>query len=576
MYGARTDAANHDMSRRLSDDRIDRVLGFARDEIVIDEPTVEDNLSLPFAFLVDDRFEVQDVLGKGGSAVVHRARDRRTGLSVALKTTSITRERDLARLSREVAALSALRHPGIVGYHGHGRLTPSSVYVAMDLLEGETLATRLLRGPLAPDEATILLEKLADALGAAHDAGIVHRDVKPSNVLLVDGRVDRLRLLDFGLARPTACDSRITSTGTFIGTPGYAAPEQVRHASGATAASDVFALGVTVFEAVAGASPFAAPTSEERLIKSLTTQPESLAIACPHASPLLARVIDSMLAKEPRARPADGNVVLAAIDPTRAPSDKPPSSALDQGVYRGTCFSRKDGWSTAQLAAIDTAVRRSMAVQHPLALVPREVITSVEQVRVVLPHPEGPTLGALLLRASTGRSLPPLAAATSIALDVIEALTAAHRTIVSGMAVHHGQVLPRFVCIDGSGAALLGGFFAHALPRKVASKDDRWVAPEQRLNGIQSEASDVFGAAALFIRAIVPWLSGPERARGLTAMRPDLPDVVTQALLRALDQAPRRRGTLAELRRALLCVAGDSDNLAGRSSVLQWTLSLDR
>lgn len=566
------------MSRKLSDQRIDRVLGFARDEIVSDEPTVEDSLGLPLSFLVDDRFEVLDVIGKGGSAVVHRARDRRTGSLVALKTTHIAREKDLARLTREVAALCALRHPGIVGYHGHGRLSPSCVYVAMDLLDGETLATRLARGRLDVTEGRVLLEKLAGALGAAHAAELVHRDVKPSNILLVEGRVEKLRLLDFGLARRTRCDSRITSTGMFVGTPGYAAPEQVRHASGATAAADVFALGVTVFEALAGHSPFAAASSEERLLKSLTSTPESLAVVCPESGGLLAELVSSMLAKEPSARPANANLVLAALQP------RAPSSAAAQGMtgrleherFRVVSYSSQQGTSPSQLAALDGAVRRCMAVQHPLALVPREVVSSREQVRVVVPRPLSVGLGGLLLRASTRRLAPSLAVAATVTLDVIEALAAAHRTVVAGSGVVHGRVLPRFVHLDDTGAAMLAGFFEHAAPRNGPSVDDRWVAPEQHVNGIRSEACDVFGAATLFVQTIVPWLAGPERVRGLSAMRPDLPDPVTQAVQRALDHAPRRRGTLTDLRRVLANLAEPSETIALRRGVATWMADLDR
>src|SRR5687767_15126094 len=159
---------------------------------------------------------------------VFRARDRLTGQPVALKVMK-RGDDDLVRserFAREARLLADLRHPGIVRYVAHGTTRAGEPYLAMEWLEGEDLASRLKAGPLTVPSALALVERAAEALGKAHAQGVVHRDVKPSNLFIVGGEVDRVKVLDFGIAR-LRHPVDVTGTGTRIGTPTYMAPEQV-------------------------------------------------------------------------------------------------------------------------------------------------------------------------------------------------------------------------------------------------------------------------------------------------------------------------------------------------------------
>src|SRR5262249_5842215 len=178
--------------------------------------------------VVVDRFEIEHEAGAGGMGTVFRATDRRAGEKVALKVLRYEDEDMRARFEREATFLAALEHPRIVRYIDHG-IAEDGLYLAMEWLDGEDLARRLQRGPLSVVESVALAGSIADALAAAHTRGIVHRDVKPSNVFLVNGDLGAVKLLDFGIARAAVTATRLrTSTGIALGTPGYMAPEQAR------------------------------------------------------------------------------------------------------------------------------------------------------------------------------------------------------------------------------------------------------------------------------------------------------------------------------------------------------------
>src|SRR5262249_49662727 len=148
-----------------------------------------------------------------------------------------------------------LRHAGIVRYVAHGETPDGELFLAMEWLEGEDLASRLRRMPLTTDETVALGKRVAEALAIAHARGVVHRDLKPSNLFLVDNDVERVTILDFGIAR--LCDAaRVTQTGAVLGTPGYMAPEQARGNDEIDPRADVFALGCVLFECLTGSPAF--------------------------------------------------------------------------------------------------------------------------------------------------------------------------------------------------------------------------------------------------------------------------------------------------------------------------------
>jgi serine/threonine protein kinase len=174
-----------------------------------------------------ERFEVKALIGSGGMGMVFRGRDRVDGQAVALKV--LHRQGPLAseRFQREAEALAALAHPAIVRYVAHGKTQQGEPYLAMEWLDGETLADRLLRGVVGPMATARLGSRVLQALAAAHARGIVHRDLKPSNLFLPAAQLDQVKLLDFGIARRAQDEWQMTRPGTTLGTGLYMAPAHV-------------------------------------------------------------------------------------------------------------------------------------------------------------------------------------------------------------------------------------------------------------------------------------------------------------------------------------------------------------
>ena len=184
-------------------------------------------------------YRIESKLGEGGMGEVFRAIDTRLGRAVAIK---ITREQFNARFEREARAISSLNHPNICTLHDIG---PN--YLVMELVEGETIAARLKRGPLPLEEAIRYARQIAAALEAAHEKGIIHRDLKPGNIMLTRSGA---KVLDFGLARLEG-DQPLTGERMVMGTPGYMAPEQ-REDRPADARTDIYAFGLVLYEMLTG------------------------------------------------------------------------------------------------------------------------------------------------------------------------------------------------------------------------------------------------------------------------------------------------------------------------------------
>src|SRR5262245_16457075 len=189
------------------------------------------------------RFEIEHRVTAGGMAQIFRARDRASQDPVAVKVMLDGQSQQALRFMREAALLSDLRHPGIVQYVADGTTEAGEPYLVMEWLEGEDLSHRLERGgALDIHDALTLISQVAGALAVAHERGIIHRDIKPSNLFLLGGHIDRVKVLDFGIARLTGATA-LTRVDTMIGTPAYMAPEQARSERAVDARVDVFALG---------------------------------------------------------------------------------------------------------------------------------------------------------------------------------------------------------------------------------------------------------------------------------------------------------------------------------------------
>ena len=254
-------------------------------------------------------YDIVAPIGSGGMGEVYRARDSRLGRDVAIKVLPpglLDVPDALVRFEREARAVAALNHPNILALYDVGR-DGGRAYAVTELLEGETLRARINRGPVPARRALELIAQIARGLAAAHDRGIVHRDVKPENLFLTsDGRI---KILDFGVAiGGTAFDdgkttsAALTQPGTVIGTPAYMAPEQLT-AQRATAQSDLFALGIVAHEILTGAHPFARGTPEETAIAILNDDPAPLARMVRGLPAGAVPLIERCLEKSPGERP---------------------------------------------------------------------------------------------------------------------------------------------------------------------------------------------------------------------------------------------------------------------------------
>ncbi len=249
-------------------------------------------------------YELTGELGRGAAGVVFRARDPRLRREVAIKLLTQADARQLERFSREARALAKVRHPNVVNVLEVGRQDQGHPYIVMDLVQGESLARRMARdGPLPVRDAVEVIAKIARAADAAHAQGVVHRDIKPENVIVaIDGEP---RLTDFGLAKdledPEAGLS-LTIDGRFIGTPGYASPEQAQQSGTSSPSADVYGLGATLYGILTGVAPFRGRSVVEIVLATLTHPAEPPSARRPDVDPSLDSIVLRCLEKAPASR----------------------------------------------------------------------------------------------------------------------------------------------------------------------------------------------------------------------------------------------------------------------------------
>ena len=260
--------------------------------------------------LVDNRYQVNSRLAGGGMSTVYLATDQRLDRNVAIKVLHPHLVNDgsfLDRLSREARSAAKLSHPHVVSVLDQGHDGPTA-YLVMEYIKGHTLRDVIReKGALSPRLALALIDPVVDGLGSAHAAGLIHRDVKPENVLIADD--GRIKIGDFGLARAV---TTTTSTGTLIGTVAYLSPELVL-GQPADARSDIYSTGIMLFEMLTGKQPFDGDVPIQvayQHVNSIVAPPSSLV-------PGLAAEVDELVqwctAKDPEKRPVDGNALLSEL-----------------------------------------------------------------------------------------------------------------------------------------------------------------------------------------------------------------------------------------------------------------------
>ena len=355
-------------------------------------------------------YEIIAPLGAGGMGEVYRARDSRLARDVAIKVLPAAYSSDPERLRRfeqEGRAAAALNHPNIlavhdVGTHASRESGPDVFYVVSELLDGDGLDQRMLSGALPMRKALEYSLQLAHGLAAAHARGVVHRDLKPANVFITtDGCV---KILDFGVAKltdrqppaagalPTTAATE-TTPGLVIGTIGYLSPEQVRGLP-ADHRSDIFALGAILYEMLSGRRAFAGATTADTMTAILNEDPPELPLAERHIPPVLARIVDRCLEKNPGSRFQAAGDLAFAIE---ALSSQPGGTTARSDTAAPARMNRRVAWTVAGVVGVAFAALLAFAAMMYFGRGPLKAETT----RFTISPPDGwTTFGGVRLAVS--------------------------------------------------------------------------------------------------------------------------------------------------------------------------------
>lgn len=357
-------------------------------------------------------------IGRGGMSVVYQAVDRRTGKTVALKTHSVPpsltragQHEALVRFGREARAIGRLSHPNIISIYEVGE-HEGLPFLAMEYLDGQTLHQHLAGGSLTPALAAPILGQVAEAMDSVHAAGIIHRDIKSSNIMLLpDGQA---KLLDFGIARQSQ-DTTITAAHSIVGSPTYMAPEQIAGDLGESA-SDIWALGVLLYEMLAGHPPFEGASIPSVLYKVTHDVPAPV----PDVSPPVQQIVLRALEKNPAARYPSGHALADAFQAAVTASPrllwKPRlqrgslwAALLIVGIALGDGLAAHRWHDTSdQNVVLQPPLRPASAITAPPALISRDRRRSPRQARPFRRHHRRRTAALAQARRPAGApTMPP-------------------------------------------------------------------------------------------------------------------------------------------------------------------------
>jgi len=325
-------------------------------------------------------YKIARLLGKGGMGNVYEAINEQIQRRAAIKVLHphfAENPQVVQRFLNEARAVNIVKHRCLVDVYEFGQLEDGSAYIVMEYLDGETLHERLWHaGGRLPTELVVRYgRQIALALAAAHAKGIIHRDLKPANIMLVEdpetGAKDWIKVLDFGLARVREPgdgeEGRLTQTGMVMGTPSYMSPEQVRSARSVVDKSDVYALGVMLYEMVSGQKPFNANSDAEVMFLHMSAQPKPLQELMPGLAPGLYDLIGRMLRKKPEERPSASEVAsgLARVSGLPSATGLPPAPKLDVGERHSLESADTQEAAALKLSAPDTVMGAGSVATAP-------------------------------------------------------------------------------------------------------------------------------------------------------------------------------------------------------------------
>jgi serine/threonine protein kinase len=317
------------------------------------------------------QYRLLEIVGEGGMGVIYRATQESVGRNVAVKVLRPRFAQNdviVRRFENEARIISQLRHPNTIRLYDCQRMKNGSLFIVTEFLHGQSLFRLLRNGPLEIDRAVRIIDQICGSLSEAHAAGVIHRDLKPENIFLDHvGKEDHVRVLDFGIAKLAEDESFHTQPDILIGTPSYMAPEQAS-GDGADARSDIYAIGILLFQMISGRVPFTADTPVGILVKQIKEIPPRLATCAPNAG--VTRELDDFVAR-----------LLS-----KAPADRPPTIDEVRDQLREIAFRRLWTTPSASVPAWRTPPPELIPMEPPILTIPPPA--DPRAVHALATHPE--------------------------------------------------------------------------------------------------------------------------------------------------------------------------------------------